>query len=273
MSRAGTPASRSAVGVADAVVTDRVEVGGLDERGRQPVEPAEERGQQRVAQVVARRHVVVAIGVHRALGEDGGVRVLAHRGGGLGHVGRRVQERLVPQPVVSVVAQHLGHHGREGAAGGVAADRHPGGVRPQHVTADPDPGRGVDAVLDGHRGAVLGRHPVVDRHHDAAHLGRDERADRVGVEHVAEHPATAVEPHDDRHVTLRVAQRARAVEAQGDLVLVAGRGGAVGDAHGGVDAARDAVDQRVAGERVRPCPLDAVEVERLDRTLEPVADQ
>ena len=230
------------LGVSDPVVADRVEVGGLDERRRQVLEVAEQGGDERVAALGDVRHVVVGEAVHRPLRQDRRVGVLDEGGGGHRHVRGRVDEALVPNGVQTVVPEALGDDGGEVAAGAVTAYRQAGGVGSDLVTVPDDPTRCVDAVVRGHWGGVVRRHPVVDRQDERVELVAEHGAQGVVVHDVAEHPATAVEVHDHRKrtpATLAV----RPVRADRDLVPVAGRGGRVPDAHVRADVSEQAGQQ------------------------------
>ncbi len=220
--------------VPGAVVADRVQVGRLDQRRGEPLEPAEQRREEGVAHVAVGTRVVGEVGVHRPAGEDPALGVLGDGRGRHREVDRGVDERLVPQRGDPGIAQDLRDDRGEVAPGGVTGHRHPPGVGAEHVPGDLHPRRGVDAVQGRHGRPVLGGQAVVDGDDDAPDLGREERAQRVVVDEVAEDPAAAVEPHDDRHVGARVGQRAGAVDPQRDLVVVAGRRRAVGDPDGRV---------------------------------------
>ena len=56
------------------------------------------------------------------------------------------------------------------------------------------------AVVERRRERMLGREPVVDRHHDRARRVRDLARDEVVLLDAADRPAAAVEVHDDRQV-------------------------------------------------------------------------
>ena len=73
------------------------------------------------------------------------------------------------------------------------------------------------AVVERRRERVLGREPVVDRHDDRARRVRELAGDAVELLDAADHPAAAVEVHDDREARLG----RRPVDAHGHAVGVA----------------------------------------------------
>ena len=126
-----------------------------------------------------------------------------------------IDQKLKHQRRAAAIAGIQRDHGREIAAGAVAADRQAAGIDAEAGRVGCDPARGRDGVVDGGRELVLGRQPVIDRNDDAARGVGERAADLVVALQVADHPAAAVE-EDQGRLRLILAGALAAIQPQRD---------------------------------------------------------
>ncbi|MBP2018155.1 hypothetical protein J2Z79_001554 [Symbiobacterium terraclitae] len=181
-------------GVGLALVAQRVELGGDDERRRQVgrVRHLQRRGAP-VAVVFVAVDVVVPEPLHHGRGQEIVGPVLPVRRGVEAVVGHRVDQHLVCQLRIALLPGHEGDHRGQVAAGAVAGDGDALRVAAEAAGVLGHPGgRGV-AVLGRRRELVLRGHPVVHRDHHRPGAVRQQGAGRVDRVRAADHPAAAVE--------------------------------------------------------------------------------
>jgi hypothetical protein len=196
-----------------ALVAQRIEARGDDQRGRLAAQVAQDRRHARILLVGLPPQVLLRVPDHPVAGNDVAVLHLAVGRRAEREVGGGVDEHLTGGHGQARPRRELGHHRREIAAGGVAAHCHARRVHTQLAAVLADPSIGGETVL--HRGGELGlrRQAIVDGHHDDPGAVGDARAEAVMRLEIALHPAAAVEVHQGG---ARAAAGHRVVDAGGD---------------------------------------------------------
>ena len=110
----------------------------------------------------------------------------------------RVDQHLVAQRRRTAIARHQRDGGGEIAARAVSRDRDARAVDADFAAVFGNPTRCGVAILGGGGVGVLGRQPVVDRHHDGVRAVCQRAAEVVVGLEVADHPAAAVEEDHGR---------------------------------------------------------------------------
>ena len=200
------------LGVAFALVDQRVESGGGHDRRRQARQVFRpDRRQARVRRIGVRTHVVGHEPVHGVARQRIGVGEGGHRLGFAGHVDGGIDQQLQSRLRLAGALHLLGDNGGEVAAHGVAADRRQALGRAEAGGVVATPAVGGQHVFQPAREPRLRRQAVVDRQHRAAgDAGQDLAEDVAGLQ-VADHPAAEVgEDHQGRGRVLL----GRAISAQ-----------------------------------------------------------
>jgi hypothetical protein len=133
-----------------------------------------------------------------------------------------IDQQLEGDGQVTCIARSDRHHGREIAAGAVAADRQAACIEAQRRGLAAHPARGGQHVVDGGGKAVFGAHAVVDRDHRAPRAVGQLPAQHVVRVEIADDPATAVVVH--QHRQRAGARTQRPVQAHRDGAVRAVRG-------------------------------------------------
>ena len=236
--------------VLQALVAQRVELGGHDVGVRESVQVvgAHGRGVHRHRFVVAAR--VAEVGApHARRGRAVEQRCPdeLHRCRGHPVVEHWRHEHLERDRGGAAVPRHQCHRGGEPGTGARAADTDARAIDGDRVGAG-EPGQRGEGVVHRRGKGVLGREPVVDRHHDAPGAVRERQASAVLAVEVTGDEAATVEVHESR-------PRARVpsgfVDADGDARR-AGRSG--NDAVCDGDAVRDGTRAHRADDRTHARP-------------------
>ena len=191
-------AKRGGVGLA--LVAERVERGGHDERRRKP---GQVRGEQRRrAGIVCLRalgpEVVVLEPVHLGVREQEAVGEQIAGAAPGGEVGHRVDQQLEHGRRAAVARRQLRHHRGEVTAGAVAADADAAWIGAQPLSVRVGPAERGSGVVDRRGKRVLGRKAVVDREHVRAGVAAEDPAHAVVRIEVAVEEAAPVVVHEQR---------------------------------------------------------------------------
>jgi hypothetical protein len=187
------------VGERVALVAQRVEAGGRDVGGRQAAQVI---GQQhrdaRVVPLPQVRAVVVEEPGHVVVGEEEAVGEQVPRPAPGRRVGRRVEQQLEHRPRPACLQRLQADRRGQVRTRAVPADRDRRRVRAEGLrVARGEPERG-HRVLRRSGETVLRRQPVVHRQHPDLRVPGEVAAGRVVGLDAADHPAAAVEVHQQR---------------------------------------------------------------------------
>ncbi len=192
----GVPACLERVCVGLALVSERVERGGDDERRREAGQVlGEQRRHPRIGCVSPRGpEVVVRVPVHLGVGEQEALAEQFSRAVAGRHVGRGIDQQLERRRGSAGARRKLRGHRRQIAAGAVAAHGDPVRISTEPAGVRERPAeRGVGVVDRGGK-PMLGRQPVVDRKYVCAGVAAENSARAVvRVQVAVEEPATVVE--------------------------------------------------------------------------------
>ena len=181
-----------------ALIAQRIVLGRDHQSRRQPCQTFGCQGRGVGMAVVRAAQVLVPEPEHRLAGEHVALAVLAVRGCLEVEICDRAEKDLEIRQRDAAVARHQGDHGRQVAAGAVAADGDAAPFQSQRRGAAAHPGEGGERILGGHGKAVLRRTAVVDRDQRTAGGVGQQPAKGVVRLKIADDPAAAVVVHQHR---------------------------------------------------------------------------
>ena len=211
------------IGIQHAVIPKRIVLRSDDQRGGEAaVVFGEQRREVRIERVFRFALVVVDIERHLSIGQGGGVFILCVTGGPHPAVGNRVDQDLAFDRRSFAIPRQTADHRGKVSSGAVADEEDSIGVVLPIAAAGGGPQKGVVAIFDGGRKAVLRRKAVIDgKNCGSGDIGQVGADDVVEI-HVPPHPAATMVVDDQGQQVADSPRTLFFIQVAGDFSIVDG---------------------------------------------------